>query len=332
MRTLTLDKAIYEALEQEMTVDDKVILLGEDIGRTCSRGPTMGLYEKFGPSRVLETPISEAALVGAGLGAALTGYKSVVEIMGADWSTLALDQIVNHAAKTYYLSGGKINVPLVIRNLCGSRRGAGADHSQSLEAWYIHTPGLKVVAPSTPFDAKGLLIAAIRNNNPIIYFEHKGLYSEIGNVPEEKYTVEIGKGNIVKQGKDITILATLATVPEAVKAYSILEKENISAEIIDPRTLYPLDLELILSSVRKTKNLIVVQDAPSKCSFASEVIAQVVENNVSFENPPGRLTAPDTPIPCSKYLEKEYFSNAEKIAFAVKNQLKLINNAQGGKA
>lgn len=320
-RVLDYQEAIREALQQEMIRDKRVIIIGEEIGMSggtfrCTRG----LQEMFGNDRVLETPISESAFTGAAIGAAVTGLRPIVEIMFQDFILNALDQIVNEAAKIRYMSGGTKTVPLVIRSPGGSRyplegRAEGPQHSQSFEAWFMHVPGLKVVVPSTPFDAKGLLISAIREDNPVMFCEHKLLYygrgetrnlypETVGIVPEEPYTLPFGKAVIRRKGKDITVVAVLAMVHKALSAAFELEKENISLEIIDPRTLVPLDKETILTSVAKTGRLIVAVDSPKSCSVASEIASMIAEQGFDYINAPiRRIAVQDIPIPFSPVLQ-----------------------------
>ncbi|MBC7189325.1 alpha-ketoacid dehydrogenase subunit beta, partial [Candidatus Aerophobetes bacterium] len=253
MREITYREAIREALREEMRRDENVFLIGEDIAEFGgSYKVTLGLVEEFGKERVRNTPISESAIIGAAVGAAILGMRPVAEIMYIDFTTLAMDQIVNQAAKIKYMTGGQVKVPLVIRTQGGGGRSAAAHHSQSLEAWFFHVPGLKVVMPSTPYDAKGLLKAAIRDDNPVIYIEHKLLYAEKGFVPEEDYIIPLGKAEVKREGSDISIVATSLMVKKALLAAEELDRERISCEVIDPRTLYPLDKDTIFSSVKKT--------------------------------------------------------------------------------
>src|SRR5690625_3998766 len=260
-KTITYREAVREALQQSMKEDDSVFLLGEDIGVYGGAfGVTEGLIEQFGPERVRDTPISELGITGVAVGAALTGMRPVVDIQFSDFVTLALDQIVNQAAKIRYMYGGKGSVPLVVRTPSGSGTGAAAQHSQSLEAWLTHIPGLKVIQPSSAYDAKGLLISAIEDSNPVIFYEHKLLYKKKAEVPITPYTIPLGKADIKKGGNDITSVATGIMVSKALETARILEKEGISVEIIDPRTLVPLDEQCILDSVAKTGGLLVVHE------------------------------------------------------------------------
>lgn len=320
-RVLDYQEAISEALQQEMTRDEKVVIIGEEVGMhggtfRC----TSGLQEIFGSDRVLETPISESAFTGAAIGAAVTGLRPVVEIMFQDFIPNALDQIVNEGAKMRYMSGGTKTVPIVIRTPGGSRyplegRSEGPQHSQSFEAWFMHVPGLKVAVPSTPFDAKGLLISAIREDNPVIFCEHKLLYygrgeaknlypETVGVVPEDPYAIPFGKAAVRRDGKDITVVAVLSMVHKALAAAHDLEKEGIDLEIIDPRTLVPLDKETIFASVAKTGRLIVAVDAPRSCSVASEIASMVAEDGFDYLDAAiRRIAVEDVPIPFSPGLQ-----------------------------
>ncbi|KUK14415.1 MAG: Transketolase central region [bacterium 42_11] len=272
MREITYAEAIREALREEMKQNDKVFILGEDVGRFggCF-GVTKGLWEEFGDERVRDTPISETAIIGSAVGAAATGMRPVAEIMFCDFMGVAMDEITNQAAKMRYMFGGKVSIPMVVRTPVGGGLCAAAQHSQSLEAWFTHLPGLKVVMPSTPYDAKGLLKASIRDDNPVIFLEHKMLYGVKGPVPEEDYIVPLGVADVKREGKDLTIIATSLMVHKALEAASLLEKEGVSVEVIDPRTLYPLDEETILSSVKKTHKALVVHEAVERNGFGGEI-------------------------------------------------------------
>ncbi|HLR52592.1 MAG TPA: alpha-ketoacid dehydrogenase subunit beta [Candidatus Avamphibacillus sp.] len=305
-RELTYAEAIREALQQQMRQNKKVFLLGEDIGIYGGAfGVTEGLVQEFGKERVRDTPISELGITGVAVGAALTGMRPVVDIQFSDFLTLALDQIVNQAAKIRYMYGGKGKVPLVIRTPSGSGTGAAAQHSQSLEAWLTHIPGLKVVQPGTPYDAKGLLKAAIEDENPVIFYEHKLLYKTKANVPGTDYVIPLGKADIKKEGKDLTIVATAIMVKRALKAAEELEKEAIHVEIVDPRTLVPLDEKCILQSVEKTGRLLVVHEAVKRGGYGAEIASIVAEKGFSnLKAPIKRLAGQDVPIPNNKKLEK----------------------------
>lgn len=319
-RVITYAKALNEALREEMLQDERVFLMGEDIA--AHNGPfrvTEGLFKEFGTKRVRDTPLSEAAIAGAAAGAAVTGLRPVAEIMFIDFSTLATDQIINQAAKMRYMFGGKIRVPVVYRTQGGAGRGNAAQHSQSLEAWYVHIPGLWVVQPSTPYDAKGLLKSAIRNDNPIIFIEHKGLYFTKGPVPEEEYTLPLGVADIKRKGDDVTIFATSKMVLVALEAAEELARQGISCEVVDPRTLKPLDMETLLGSVRKTHRLVVVVEACLTGSFASEVAARVGEEGFDeLDAPIQRVCAEDVPIPYAGNLEAEATPQPRDVIQAVK--------------
>ena len=320
VRMITYAKALNEALREEMLQDERVFLMGEDIA--AHNGPfrvTEGLFQEFGAKRVRDTPLSEAAIAGAAAGAAVTGLRPVAEIMFIDFSTLATDQIINQAAKMRYMFGGKIRVPVVYRTQGGAGRGNAAQHSQSLEAWYVHIPGLWVVQPSTPYDAKGLLKSAIRNDNPIIFIEHKGLYFTKGPVPEEEYTLPLGVADIKREGDDVTILATSKMVLVALEAAEELARQGISCEVVDPRTLKPLDMETLLGSVRKTHRLVVVVEACLTGSFASEVAARVGEEGFDeLDAPIQRVCAEDVPIPYAGNLEAEATPQTKDVIQAVR--------------
>src|SRR6266446_3808359 len=278
-RELTMAEALNEALQSEMQRDERVFVMGEDVGLIGGLfGVTRGLRERFGEDRVRDTPISEATFVGAGVGAAIAGLRPVVEIQIFDFVALTMDQLVNQAAKFRFMLGGRPTVPLVIRGPQGGGIRLAAQHSQSLEAWFAHVPGLVVVAPATPYDAKGLLIAAIRDDNPVIFLEHKMLYlGERGPVPEESYAIPLGKAAIRREGKDVSVVATQAMVAKALSAASLLDREGVSVEVIDPRTIRPLDEETILASVRKTHRLLIVHEACKTGGFGAEVSARVME-------------------------------------------------------
>lgn len=299
MKTLNYRWAITEALREEMERDERVFLAGEDIAAHGGTfGLTRGLFKQFGGWRVKDTPISEEAIVGLAVGAAAVGMRPVVEIMFMDFITIAMDQICNQAAKMRYLYGGQVKLPMVVRALSGAGFRAGGHHSQCLESWFIHTPGLKVVMPSTPYDCKGLLKASIRDDNPVVFIEHKALLSLKGEVPEEEYLVPLGKADVKKEGKDVTIVATGWMVSKSLAAAKKLSAEGIEAEVIDPRTLSPLDEETILASVKKTGRLIIVHEAVKPCGFGAEVAAIVAEKALDFlEAPIKRVTPPFTPIP-----------------------------------
>src|SRR6056297_2008515 len=269
MRTITQREALREAIREEMKKDENVFVMGEDIAEHGGiYGVTAGLLEEFGSSRIRNTPISEAAIIGSALGAAITGMRPIAELMYIDFTTVAMDQIVNQVAKIRYMFGGKVDVPLVIRTQGGGGRGSAAQHSQSLEAWFMHVPGLQVVMPSTPYDSKGLLKTAIRNDNPVMFIEQKMAYNFKGEVPEEEYFIHFGKADIKREGSDVTVIANSYMLPRALKAAADLEKkEGINAEVIDPLTLEPFDLETVMNSVAKTGRLVVVHEAVKRGGF-----------------------------------------------------------------
>ncbi|MBI3080127.1 MAG: alpha-ketoacid dehydrogenase subunit beta [candidate division NC10 bacterium] len=320
MRKITYREALREALREEMRRDPRVFLLGEDIAQFGgSYKVTQGLLDEFGPERVRNTPISEAAIVGAAVGAALTGMRPVAELMYVDFSGIAMDQIANQAAKNRYMFGGKALVPMVLRTQGGAGRSSAAQHAQSLEAWFIHIPGLKVVMPATPYDAKGLLKTAIRDDNPVIFIEHKLLYPETGEVPEEEYLVPLGVAEVKRAGEDVTVVAHSRMVHLALRAADRLAAEGISCEVVDPRTLDPLDTSTILRSVEKTSRLVILQEAVAQCSFASEVAALVAEEALDcLDAPIRRVTALDTPMPFSPKLERFVLPSEERLMAAVR--------------
>ncbi|NYZ15853.1 dehydrogenase [Azospirillum sp. RWY-5-1] len=325
-RELTYTQALNEALAQEMDRDPSVFLMGEDIAETGGIFQvTKGLVERFGRDRVRDTPISEAGFCGTGVGAAIAGMRPVVEVQIFDFVTQMMDMIVNQAAKYRFMNGGVPQVPLVVRGPQGGGIRLAAQHSQSLEAWFAHVPGLVVVAPSTPFDAKGLLISAIRDNNPVIFLEHKRLYvdGQTAPVPKEAYAIPIGRGDIKRRGSDVTILATQMMVSRALAAAVQLERDGISAEIIDPRTLKPLDEEMILSSVRKTNHLVVVHEGCTGWGFGAEVAALVMEKAFDWlDAPVARVGAPDVPIPFNHKLEASVIPSTDRIVEAARAVLR----------
>jgi pyruvate dehydrogenase E1 component beta subunit len=320
MRKVSYRDALQEALQEEMAKDSSVFIIGEDVGRYWQGAfkVTKGLAEKFGDERVRDTPISESAIIGVAVGAAITGMRPVAEIMFGDLSTLAMDQIANQAAKLRYMFGGQIKVPLVIRMPFGAGVNVAAHHSQSLEAWFTHVPGLKVAVPSTPHDAKGLLKAAIRDDNPVMFFEHKLLYPIEGPLPEEEYTVPLGQADVKKQGKDVTIVATLYMVHKALAAAEELDKQGVDVEIIDPRTLVPLDKKTITDSVRKTGRIIIVTEDCKTGGASAEIAAMIAEEALDYLDAPiKRVAEPDTPIPFSPPLEQFVLPDEEGIIKAV---------------
>ncbi|WP_317845672.1 alpha-ketoacid dehydrogenase subunit beta [Bacillus sp. S3] len=324
-REITYLEAVREAMSQEMRQNDDVFILGEDIGVYGGAfGVTRGMIEEFGPERVRNTPISEAGIAGAAVGAALTGMRPILELQFSDFITIAMDQIVNQAAKTRYMFGGKGKVPMVLRTPAGSGTGAAAQHSQSLEAWMAHIPGLKVVQPSTAYDVKGLLKAAMDDNNPVIFYEHKLLYKTSSHVPEEQYSIEIGKADIKREGTDVTIVATAIMVHKALEAAAVLEKEGISVEVVDPRTIVPLDKETIINSVKKTGRLIVVHEAVRRGGIGGEIASMVAESEAFdyLDAPIKRLGGKEVPIPYNPNLEKAAIPQVPDILAAVRETVK----------
>ncbi len=320
-RMLSYPEALNEALDQEMLRDDRVFLMGEDVGATGGIfGVSKGLMERYGAERVRDTPISEATFVGCGVGAAIAGMRPVVEIQIFDFVALTMDMLVNQAAKFRFMLGGKPSVPLVVRGPQGGGIRLAAQHSQSLEAWFTHVPGLVVAAPSTPYDAKGLLVAAIRDENPVVFLEQKLLYlGGTGPVPEELYAIPLGKADIKREGTDVTVVATSAMVPRALSAATVLERDGVSVEVIDPRTLQPLDEETILASVRKTNRLLIVHEAWVRGGFGAEVAAMVVDKAFDYlDAPVARLGAPHTPMPYNDRLELEVIPSQERIVEAIR--------------
>lgn len=320
MRELTYAQAINEALRQCMKEDERVILLGEDIGVYGGIFQvTAGLLSEFGPERVIDTPIAEAGFTGASVGAALTGMRPVVEIMFIDFTTVCMDMIINQMAKMHYMFGGRGKVPMVLRINIGAGRGAAAQHSQSFHALFMHIPGLYVAVPSTPYDAKGLMIEAIRNDNPVVFVEHKKLYVEKGDVPEKSYTIPFGQAEIKREGSDLTIVATHALVTRSLNAAEEAAKEGIDVEIVDPRTLVPLDRAAILESVKKTGRLLVADEGHKTCGVAAEVSAMVAEEAIYYlKAPVARVCSPDTPVPFSPPLEQAYIPDVKDLVPAIK--------------
>lgn len=319
MSIITYREAINQALREEMERDNSIILIGEDIGLFGgAMAVTKGLYEKFGEERVIDTPISESVIIGGALGMALTGLRPIAEIMFIDFTLVCMDQIINQVAKVRYMLGGQVKIPLVIRTQGGGGKGYAAQHSQSLEVMFAHMPGLKVVMPSNPEDSKGLLKSSIRDNNPVLFIEHKLLYNEKGEVPEEEYTIPIGKAKVAREGKDITIVAHSRMTLFALEAADSLAKEGISCEVIDLRTLRPLDTETIINSVKKTHRLITVEEGHLSFGIGAEISSRITE--LAFDEldaPPLRIGAMEASIPFNEGLEKEYLPSLTGIIKAV---------------
>ncbi|MCK8827067.1 alpha-ketoacid dehydrogenase subunit beta [Natroniella acetigena] len=323
MKNLTYAEALREAMAEEMEKDSSVFIMGEDVGvfGGCF-GVTGDLVQRFGEDRVRDTPITETAIVGGAVGAAMTGSRPIAELMFASFMGVAMDEVFNQAAKMCYMTGGQAKVPMVLRTPVGGGIGAAAQHSVCNESWVVGIPGLKVVLPSTPADAKGLLKSAIRDDNPVIFFEHKVLYETKGEVPEEDYTIPLGKADIKREGDDATIIATGMFVRKALEAADQLAKEGIELEVIDPRSLVPLDKETILASVDKTGRAIIATEETKRGSFASEVAAVISEEGLySLEAPILRVCSEDTPVPFSTVLEQAYLPSTEDIITAVKSSL-----------
>ncbi len=323
-RTITLSAALNEALAEEMERDPTVVVLGEDVERWGDGGGvfgvTKGLAERFGPVRVRDTPVSEEGIVAVGVGAALSGLRPVVELMYADFLTLAMEPLVNQAAKIRYMFGGQAGVPLVVRSNVGASGGKAAQHSQSLESWLVHTPGLKVVVPSTPADARGLLLTAIRDDDPVVFLEHKLLYFVKGEVDSEP--IPFGEARIVRKGCHVTVLATHMMLHHALAAADELSAEGIELELIDPRTLVPFDLETLLASVRKTTRLVVCHEAVERGGWAGEVVAQVVEHAFdALDAPIARVCSLNLPMPYSEPLEAAVVPGRDEILAACRRVL-----------
>jgi len=332
-RQLTTSRAISEAIASEMKRDDRVFVMGEDIGKYGGIfGSALDLLNQFGPERVRDTPISETAFIGAAIGAAAEGMRPIVELMFVDFFGVCMDQIYNHLAKNTYMSGGNVRLPVTLMTAYGAGYNDAAQHSQSLYGIFAHVPGLKVVIPSTPYDAKGLMIQAIRDDNPVVYFMHKGLMglgwmtmleASAGPVPEEAYTVPFGVADTKREGTDVTIVTVGMMVHRSLEAAKKLADEGISAEIVDLRTLVPLDREAIINSVKKTHRLLVVDEDYRSYGMTGEVIATVAESALDYlDTPVRRIAEPDVPIPYSRPLEQFVLPNAEKIATAVREMVK----------
>ncbi len=325
MRELTYAEALREGLRQAMAADERVFLIGEDIGVYGGAfGVTAGLIDEFGVARVRDTPISEAVIAGACIGAALTGMRPVGEIQFMDFVTLSMEQLVLQAAKIRFMFGGKASVPMVLRMPAGSGTGAAAQHSESLENWFVHVPGLKVVMPSNPHDAKGLLLAAIQDDNPVIFIEHKLLYKTRGPVPEEMYRVPLSQSRVARQGKDLTVVATSAAVLRALEAAAKLAEEGIEVEVVDPRTLSPLDDAPIIRSAIKTGRVLVVHEAAKTGGFGGEIVARIVESEAFdyLEAPVRRLAGLDIPIPYNRTLEYHAVPQVEHIVAEARKLVK----------
>jgi acetoin:2,6-dichlorophenolindophenol oxidoreductase subunit beta len=321
-REITFGKAVNEAIAEEMRRDPRIFIIGEDVAEAGTTFKVLkGLVEEFGKQRVIDSPISEAGIAGLGVGAAMTGMRPIVDIMFGDFMTLAMDQIVNQAAKTHYMSGGKLKVPMVFRTTLGATRRSGAQHSQSLHAWVCHVPGLKVAIPSTPYDAKGLMKTAIRDDNPVVTFEDKMLFNQNGLVPEEEYAIQFGVADIKRAGTDITLVGTSSMVQVALEAAERLATLGIQAEVVDPRTLVPLDTETLINSVKKTSRAIVIDEGHFSYGITGELASIIADGAFYYlDAPVKRMGAMDVPVPFSPPLEDATVPTAE----AVTNMAKML--------
>ena len=319
MPEITYRKAISQALREILQSDPRAFMIGEDIGGyQGAYAVTRGFLKEFGPERIKDTPIAESVIVGAGIGAAMAGSRPIIEIMTINFSLLAMDQIINCAAKLHYMSGGQVTVPLVIRTVSGGGNQLAASHSQSLEGWFAHVPGLKVVAPSTPYDAKGLLRAAYEDPNPVMYVEHSLLYGTKGDIPDEEYSIPLGVADIKREGSDVTIISYSRMVQVALKAAVRLEEEGIDAEVVDLRSLRPMDTETIINSVKKTSRAVVVEEGWKSMGIGAEVSARIMENALEYlDAPVQRVASADIPMPYSRPLELATLPNEDRIIEAV---------------
>ncbi len=324
MSTISFLQAISDALREELRADEKVFLMGEDMGvyGGCF-GATRGFLDEFGPERIIDTPICENSFSNMAVGSAMAGYRPVVEFMFSDFVTVACDALINQAAKQRFMLGGQVKIPVVFRTPAGSGTGAAAQHSQSLEAMFCHIPGLKVIMPSTPYDAKGLLKAAIRDDNPVLFFEHKLGYAVKGEVPDEPYVVPIGKADVKREGKDLSMISYSYTVHKCLEAAKMLEKDGIDAEVLDLRTLSPLDTQSIISSVKKTGRVLIAHEAVQKFGVGAEVASVIADSDAFFylDRPIRRFGGEDIPIPYPPHLERDVVPQAESIYSAAKSLL-----------
>jgi pyruvate dehydrogenase E1 component beta subunit len=329
MRQITYVEAINETLHQMIEKDKRVFLIGQGVNSPWYAGTsTIGLVKRFGPERIFDTPVSEGGITGTAVGAALAGMRPILFHARMDFMLYAMDQIVNQAANWYYMFGGQLSVPITIWGIINRGGEQAAQHSQALQAMFMHIPGLKVVIPSTPYDAKGLLVASIEDDNPVVYIDDRWLYEFVGEVPEELYSIPIGKGIMRKKGKDVTVVSTSYMVHEAMKAAENLEKEGIDVEVIDLRSLKPLDENLLFESVKKTGRLVIADGGWRTCGIAAEISARIAESNIfkRLKAPIVRVSLPDTPAPSSSVLEKAYYPGSEDIISAVKHLLGLDEN------
>ena len=321
MATIPFRTAIRDALDEELAADERVILFGEDVAVAGGVfATTTGLYDKYGPERVIDTPISELAMAGAAFGSAVTGMRPVLEIMFGDFLTLAMDSLVNQSTKYWFLTQEQVSVPLTIRSVVGAGGRFGAIHSQMPASWFMGVPGIKIVAPSTPADAKALLKAAIRDDNPVLFFEHKRLYTLEGELNGE--VARLGEAAIVREGRDITLVTAMKGVHDALEAAAELEADGVSVEVVDLRTLRPFDVDTVLASVRKTNRIVVVEEGPQTGGWAGEVLATVTEHALGHLDDAWRIATPDTPIPYSPPLEDAFLPGAERIATEIRQRLR----------
>jgi acetoin:2,6-dichlorophenolindophenol oxidoreductase subunit beta len=321
MATIPFRTAIRDALDEELAADERVILFGEDIAVAGGVfATTTGLFEKYGPDRVFDTPISELAMAGAAFGSAVTGLRPVLEIMFGDFLTLAMDSLVNQSSKYWFLTQEQVSVPLTIRSVVGAGARFGAIHSQMPISWFMGVPGLKIVAPSTPADAKALLRAAIRDENPVLFFEHKRLYTLEGEVNRE--LGRLGEAAVVREGSDITVVAAMKSVHDSLEAAEALDGDGVSAEVVDLRTIRPFDAETVLASVRKTNRIAIVEEGPLTGGWAGEVLASVTEQALGYLDDAWRITTPNTPIPYSPPLEDSFLPGPERIATEIRRRLR----------
>ncbi|SDS11917.1 pyruvate dehydrogenase complex E1 component subunit beta [Gramella sp. MAR_2010_147] len=320
MRTIQFREAVAEAMSEEMRLDDSIYLMGEEVAEyNGAYKASKGMLDEFGPERVIDTPISELGFSGIGVGSAMNGNRPIIEFMTFNFSLVGIDQIINNAAKMRQMSGGQFNIPIVFRGPTGSAGQLGATHSQALESWFANTPGLKVIVPSNPYDAKGLLKSAIRDNDPVIFMESEQMYGDKGEVPEDEYLIEIGKADIKREGSDVTIVSFGKIIKEAYKAAEELAEEDISCEIIDLRTVRPMDHEAILESVKKTNRLVILEEAWPFGNVATEIVYQVQSKAFDYLDAPiVKLNTADTPAPYSPGLLKEWLPNSEDVVKAVK--------------
>ncbi|MBT8295006.1 MAG: pyruvate dehydrogenase complex E1 component subunit beta [Gramella sp.] len=320
MRTIQFREAVAEAMSEEMRLDDSVYLMGEEVAEyNGAYKASKGMLDEFGPERVIDTPIAELGFAGIGVGSAMNGNRPIIEFMTFNFSLVGIDQIINNAAKMRQMSGGQFNIPIVFRGPTGSAGQLGATHSQAFESWYANTPGLKVIVPSNPYDAKGLLKAAIRDDDPVIFMESEQMYGDKGEVPEEEYLIEIGKADIKREGTDVTIVSFGKIIKEAYKAADQLAEENISCEIIDLRTVRPMDHDAILESVKKTNRLVILEEAWPFGNVATEITYQVQSKAFDYLDAPiVKLNTADTPAPYSPVLLEEWLPNSDDVVKAVK--------------